>query len=250
VLLSHLRKNLSKHSWLAVIVDVSVVIVSILMAFQIERWAEQNRNQRLELEYLVRLNQDLKMEIGQMDTALVYVGDRMQAVRLLEKLVKESTKDSIPPDSLPWAIETATWRSFPQIASFVYRELQSTGNLALIQSESLRRNLASHYTILQNDALIGMDLDTQHMFDRVTAGLLTSDELIEVENAGSANHLAEITPARALKIAEAFRQNKDAVAMLPNLVHHHVFIAKVINQAKERTRTLIAQIDEIIIQLE
>ena len=71
-----------------------------------------------------------------------YVNDRMQAVRLLEKLVKDSSNEGISYGSLPWAIETATWRSFPQIASFVYRELQSTGNLALIQAESLRRNLA------------------------------------------------------------------------------------------------------------
>ena len=185
-----------------------------------------------------------------MDTALEYVNDRMQAVRLLEKLVQDSTNDGFPPGALPWAIETATWRSFPQIASFVYRELQSTGNLALIQAESLRRNLAGHYTTLQNDALIGMDLEVQHMFDRVTAGLLTSDELIEVENAGSANQPVEITTERTLKIAEAFSQNKDAVALLPGLVHHHAFIEKVINQAKERTRNLIAQIDELVIQLE
>lgn len=250
MLLGHLRKNLNERDWLAVIVDVCVVIVSILLAFQIDRWAEQNRNQQLEMEYLIRLKQDLQMEIGQMDTALEYVSDRMQAVRLLEKLVEDSTSDSISPGSLPWAIETATWRSFPQIASFVYRELQSTGNLALIQSESLRRNLAGHYTSLQNDALIGLDRDLQHLFDRATAGSLTSDELIEVENAGSAILPVDITPARALKIAEAFRQNEDAVAILPSLVHHHSFIKKVINQAKERTRNLIVQIDELIIQLE
>jgi len=250
LLLGHLRKNLTERDWMAVVVDVTVVIVSILLAFQIDRWAEQNRNQQLEMEYLIRLKQDLKMEIGQMDTALEYVSDRTQAVRLLEKLVEDSTIDGISPGSLPWAIETATWRSFPPIASFVYTELQSTGNLALIQAESLRRDLAGHYTLLQNDALIGLDLDTQHLFDRLTAGLLTSDELIEVEYAGSANHPVEITPARALEIAEAFIQTKDAVAILPSLAHHHVFIKKVINQAKERTRNLIAQIDELIIQLE
>jgi len=250
VFLSHLRKNLTEHNWLEVVVNVSVVIVSILLAFQIDRWAEQNRNQNLGVEYLIRLKQDLQMETGQMDSALEYVGDRMQAVRLLEKLVEDPTNEGISRKSLPWAIETATWRSFPQIASFVYRELQSTGNLALIQAESLRRNLAGHYTSLQNDAQIGLDLDTKHLFDRKVAGLLTSDELIEVENAGSANHPIVMNPARALEIAEAFSQNKDAVAILPSLAHHHVFIEKVINQAKERTRKLIAQIDELIIQLE
>jgi len=250
LLLGHLRKNLTERDWMAVVVDVTVVIVSILLAFQIDRWAEQNRNRQLEMEYLVRLKQDLRMEIGQMDTALGYVSDRLQAVRLLEVLVEDPTNDVNSSGFLPWAIETATWRSFPQIASFVYRELQSTGNLALIQTESLRRDLAGHYNLLQNDALTGLDLNMQHLFNGLTAGLLTSDELIEVENTGSAKHPAEISTARAMEIAEAFIQTKGAIAILPNLVHHHAFIKKVIIQAKDRTRILIEQIDELIIQLE
>ncbi|NOR20861.1 MAG: hypothetical protein GQ538_12325, partial [Xanthomonadales bacterium] len=202
---------MADQNWLAVTVDVAVVLVSILLAFQIDRWAEYRRDQHLELEYLLRLKEDLHMETGQMDTALGYVNDRIQAVRLLENLVKDLSNHNVSHASLPWAIETATWRSFPQIASFVYSELQSTGNLALIQSESLRRNLAGHYTILQNDAQIGLDLDIQHLFDRKTAGILTSDELIEVENTGSAHQTANISPARALEVAEAFSQNEDAV---------------------------------------
>jgi len=250
MLLGRLRGHLADQNWLAVTVDIAVVLVSILLAFQIDRWAENRRDQHLEVEYLLRLKEDLQMEIGQMDTALGYVGDRIKAVRLLEKLVKDSSNEGISYGSLPWAIETATWRSFPQIASFVYRELQSTGNLALIQAESLRRNLAGHYTLLQNDAQIGLDQDIQHLFNRKMAGLLTSDELIEVENAGSPNNSANISPARALEIAEAFSQNQGAVAILPSLVHHHAFIEKVIVQARERTQQLILQIDELITQLE
>lgn len=250
MLLGRLRGHLADQNWLAVTVDMTVVLVSILLAFQIDRWAEDRRDQHLEVDYLLRLKEDLQMEIGQMDTALGYVGDRIQAVRLLEKLVKDSSNEGISYASLPWAIETATWRSFPQIASFVYRELQSTGNLALIQAESLRRNLAGHYTLLQNDAQIGLDQDIQHLFNRKTAGLLTSDELIEVENAGSANYTANIIPARALEIAEAFSQNQEAVAILPSLLHHHTFIEKVIIQAKQRTQKLILQIDELVTQLE
>ena len=250
MLLGRLRGHLADQNWLAVTVDITVVLVSILLAFQIERWAEDRRDQHLELEYLLRLKIDLQMEIGQMDTALGYVNDRAQAVKLLEMLVRDPSNPDISYASLPWAIETATWRSFPQIASFVYRELQSTGNLALIEAESLRRNLAGHYTLLQNDAQIGQDLDLQHLFDRKTAGLLTSDELIEVENAGSPNQTANISSARALEIAEAFSQNQGAVAILPSLVHHHAFTEKVILQAKGRTQQLIFQIDELVTQLD
>ncbi len=138
MLLGRLRKNLTEINWFAVIVDVSIVIVGILLAFQIDRWADQKRNQYLELEYLVRLKHDLQMEMELMDSALEIADDRIRAVKLLEKLTETSAVEEIPTGSLPWAVETATWRSFPNITSFVYRELQNTGNLALIQAESLR----------------------------------------------------------------------------------------------------------------
>lgn len=34
-----MRKHLAQQDWFAVTVDIVVVIVSILLAFQIERWA-------------------------------------------------------------------------------------------------------------------------------------------------------------------------------------------------------------------
>ena len=40
MLVGRLLKNLAGHNWFPVIVDVFVVIVSILVAFQIDRWAD------------------------------------------------------------------------------------------------------------------------------------------------------------------------------------------------------------------
>ena len=66
MLLGRLRGHLADQNWLAVTVDMTVVLVSILLAFQIDRWAEYRRDQHLELEYLLRLKVDLQMEIGQL----------------------------------------------------------------------------------------------------------------------------------------------------------------------------------------
>jgi hypothetical protein len=51
MIIGRMRKHLTQQDWFAVTVDVVVVIVSILLAFQIERWADELRNQSLEQDY-------------------------------------------------------------------------------------------------------------------------------------------------------------------------------------------------------
>jgi hypothetical protein len=204
----------------------------------------------LEDKYLVRLKQDLQMETERIDRALIYIDNRMQAVQLLERVAHDPDVNENTQKLLPWAIETAGWRSFPRIAAFVYNELQSSGNLALIQSESLRRNLAAHYASIQHDSDVAFDLTAQHQFEQQTLGLLTSSELVKVENSGGDNRALDIDKARGQEIVQRFRQNISAIALLPSLMQHHAFNKRVINAARERTTNLITQIDELLPQQE
>jgi hypothetical protein len=246
MLIGRISHKLRDHNWLAVCVDVAVVIVSILVAFQIDRWAETRRNEHLETEYLLRLQEDLQMELRRMDLALQYANDRIRAVRLLDHALTEGSETGDPALSLPWAIETAAWRSFPQITAFVYRELQNTGNLTLVRSEPLRRALADHYQELQHDAQIGLDLSAQHEFERQTAGILTIEELVAVENASWGDPPSSTSPGRSFEILASLQQRRGAIDLLPSLVQHHTFNTKVIEAARERAQRLIEQIDSMI----
>lgn len=245
MLIGRLRDHLASHNWFAVLIDVFVVVISILVAFQIDRWAELNRNQELELEYLLRLKKDLRMEMERMESALEYANDRIEAVRFLERALNDSPGSIETTNSLPWAIETATWRSFPQITAFVYTELQSTGNLSLIRSDVLRESLADHYQVLQHEARVGLDLEAQRQFTNQTAGILTIDELVAVENGSWGGGPASVSPARAREIVAALRERGSATAWLPNLVQHHTFNTKVIARALQRAQALIDQIDAV-----
>jgi hypothetical protein len=89
-------------------------------------------------------------------------------VVVLEEVAANASISKDQAIALPLALETASWRSFPQIDAFVYSELQSSGNLALIRSVSLRRSLANHYTSIRSYSRVGLDLDIQHQFDRLT----------------------------------------------------------------------------------
>jgi hypothetical protein len=137
-MLVKLRKNLAEANFDSLGLEIIVVIVGILIAFQINRWAQEVREREQEYQYLVRLKEDLQFEIGLMADSIKYVEDRIAAVRLLEEAVANPQVATEMPNALAQAVERVTWRSFPNINAYVYTELQSTGNLSLIRSNALR----------------------------------------------------------------------------------------------------------------
>jgi len=246
MLVRRISERLRQHGWFAVAVDLLVVVAGILLALQLDAWAERRAERRLERVYLQRLAEDLHIERSRMEAAERYANARIEAARFLGRLVADPELAAAEPARVPWALETATWRSFPQINAFVYRELQSTGRLVLIRSESLRRNLAEHYTALQHDARVGEDLTAQQRFDGAVAGLLGIEELEAVERVGGDYRQLSMAPARALAIARSFAQRPSAVAELPGLVQHHTFNLRVIAQMRQRADMIIQQIDSLM----
>lgn len=237
-----ISQRLREHAWFGVFVDIVVVVVGILLALQLDGWAEDRDERRLESLYLERLVEDLRIERSRMEDAAEHAGDRIEAARFLDRVASDPTIVATQPARVVWALETVTWRSFPQINAFVYGELQSTGRLALIRSESVRRRLAEHYTALQHDARVGEDLTAQQRFDAAVAGLLTIDELEAVEMAAGDYALLEVDPQRATELARAFARRPVAIAELPGLVQHHTFNLRVIAEMRRRADEIIAAI--------
>jgi hypothetical protein len=145
MIVRRISRRLGEHSWFGVLIDLLVVVVGILVALQFDGWAQRREERRIEGLYLERLVEDLQIERDRIEAAERHAAERIEAARLLAKLAAEPELAASDPPCVPWAIETVSWRSFPQINEFVYRELQSTGRLALIESEHLRRKLAEHF---------------------------------------------------------------------------------------------------------
>ncbi len=241
-----LRRNLAESSYGALGLEMLVVILGILIAFQIDRWAEDRRDREQEHNYLVRLNEDLQFEIDSMDEAIQYTESRIAAVLLLEEAIANPAIITERLGAIPVAMETATWRSFPQISAFVYTELQSTGNLALVRSDSLRRELANHYSSIRHYSRVGLDLDIHHQFDRLTAGILSTAELLSIEEGSWNNTATNISDERAHQIIQELVRRPDAIDLLPNVAQHHVFNQKVMELARSRTLKIIEQIEFLI----
>lgn len=241
-----IRRNFAESTNRAVILEIVVVILGILIAFQIDRWGEDRRDRKQEYDYLVRLKEDLQLEIDSIDKAIQYAESRISAVMLLEGAIENSLDITDQPGAIPVAIETATWRSFPQISAFVYTELQNTGNIALIRSVSLRRDLANHYSSIRHYSHVGLDLDLHHQFDRLTAGILSTEELRRIEEGSWTNSTADVPVERAHEMIRELASRQDAVDLLPNVAQHHVFNQKVMELARNQTENIIDQIDSLI----
>ena len=143
-MLVNFRKNLAEANFGTLGLELIVVIAGILLAFQIDRWAQEGREREQEYQYLVRLKEDLQFEIGLMADGIDYAEQRIAAVRLLEEAAANPKIATERPNAFAQAVERVTWRSFPNINAYVYTELQSTGNLSLIQSDALRRDVADY----------------------------------------------------------------------------------------------------------
>ena len=241
-----MRKNFHEANYTTLALEIFVVMAGILIAFQIDRWAEASRDREREQQYLVRLKADFIHEIGQMDVALAYAEARLASVTLLVRVVVDPDAAAEQPDAVLNAIETATWLTFPETSAFVYGELQNSGQLGLIRSQSLRRALAAHYVSMDHEARIGFDDDIEELFVRRTAGVLTLAELLRIEMTDGDVESENTSAARAVEVAIELAARADAVALLPSLAQHHTFNGKVIAAGRERAILIIEEIDVLL----
>jgi hypothetical protein len=245
-MLVRLRKNLTEANYGSLGLEIIVVIAGILIAVQIDRWAQEGRERQQEYQYLERLKKDLQFEIDLMVDSIRFAERRFAAVLLLEEAVANPKIATEKPHELARAVERVTWRSFPHISAYVYTELQSTGNLSLIRSATVRADLAEYYSSVQFESVIGLDLEIQHLFTRLTAGILSTAELVDIEESEWGQRQIGVLPDRAQEIARELAARQNAVDLLPSIAQHHVFNKKVIETNRDRAQQLVVLLDTLI----
>lgn len=220
-----------------------MVVLGILIALQVDQWAQQRQEQKLQQIALARLKEDLQGEFAGAAAAEAWARDRLAAVELLDRLAANPEAAAADPASVPWAMETASWRSFPKAAPFIYNELKSSGQMRLVGSLELRRQLADHYAILARDAWVGEDRSAEESFDQAMAGLLNRAELTALEQAAGERRSVAIDARRATALARDFADRREALDQLPSVAQHHLFNLRVIGDMKVRIRRLEAAVD-------
>jgi hypothetical protein len=168
--------------WRRVFVEGAVIVVSILLAFTIDAWWAQRQNHALEIHYLGRLSADFAEGATQLNAQLERLGNATPAARELADAL-DGPVQGIADDTLVDLFAIAARTGFIEANldhSATYRELQTTGRLALIQDRDLLEGLAGYYR--------GVELLIQSLLElnqgaSVRFMQLTGRRPIEIQNA-------------------------------------------------------------------
>ena len=244
---ARLAGALKRQDWVAVSIELLVVVIGVLVALEVNQWNERRQTRALEHTYLLRLKEDLQMEREETDRFTRIVHDRLAAVSLLDTLATNPLMPLKDPRAVVCALATVGWGSFPPVHNISYDELQSTGRTSLIRSIALRRALAQHYATLADFARPGLNTADQDRFESNTVGLLSTPEMIAIERAdGDCSRMAPVSSTRTSAIATAWAKRQAAIDDLPGLAEHHEFNLRVMEGMKARIDALITRLDNQI----
>lgn len=242
MLLKRFSQRLKAQDWMAVAIELVVVVAGILLALQVDQWASERAERQRENTYLWRLAGDLEAEQQGVRDAQQFAHNRLEAVALLEDMV-DGKIGNVDPQRVPWAVETASWRSFPKTTAYVVSELRTSGQLGIIRSVELRKRLADHYAQIEHFGRVADDLSAQMRYDAAVAGLLNTSEMAALERTGGDDEGLEINASRAQEIVERFALLDLAHRELPGMAQHHLFNLRVMDEMDQRIDRMLALID-------
>jgi hypothetical protein len=135
--------------------EILLVVIGILIALQVNSWNENRKNQIESVIILKNLKSELKEDFSFLNYTLGRLESRKAAADYLYSLITNETK-SVSLDSIEIVealMRTGYIHKF--VPSFaVYNEIQSSGKLNLIQSDSIKKYLASYKSKVEENIRI------------------------------------------------------------------------------------------------
>ena len=145
--------NTNNIQWGRTAAEGVAIVVSILLAFWIDTWWEDQKEARFEVVYLHELQEDFELN----KSTLEIMTARLEGIIRSTLVLQEQSALESP--SLPVAELNENFRSITRMAAFIpvnraYANLTGSGDLRLIQSRPLKNALAEYYAAAKITVLV------------------------------------------------------------------------------------------------
>jgi hypothetical protein len=138
MLFRRISAHLKRQDWFAVGLDLTIVVVGIYIGLQVDAWNSTRHDRVMEREYLERLLIDMEESLEAQRDAKSLFDSSIDATDYIARIQREGTFDDVDEDRLMIGLNSIGWVIPPVTNMGTIRELQSTGNIALIQDVSVR----------------------------------------------------------------------------------------------------------------
>ena len=93
-LLERVARSVREYEWFAVVVEIFVIILSLMLAFQLDRWREDRADRKQEHVYIDRLIDDIQSDVPDIEYAIEMQSMRLGLVDLLIARSKSNIRSS------------------------------------------------------------------------------------------------------------------------------------------------------------
>lgn len=145
MIIQRMARSLRSHDWSVAFIEIIVVIVGLMLAFQLDRWWEQRGERAQEAEYVARLIADIEIDLPNIEHAINLAILRKAMADLLMDVVDEPDMALERPVEFLAAMHQAAFTYAPSLASHTFEDMQSTGNLRLLREPAIKNALYDYY---------------------------------------------------------------------------------------------------------
>ena len=223
-MLQSLTTNIRNLKWGNALLELMVVAIGILMAFQVDRWWEARDDIATEQEYIGRLIEDLEKDIEDLNFAVNQAALRHSFATLLMNVAEQPELALEKPVDFIIAVNQAAFTYTPSLTSNTFEELKSTGNLGLLLDLELRNLMFDYYRFdaTQRQYLVLNFMQEFRHFE-LGAGVLSNRQLRDAHLRWRIVRQEELVQFRKDSVAEAevlsaarrLQANTEFVAWLP-----------------------------------
>lgn len=120
-----------------------LIVLGVLVALMVDAWLESRRDSELRQEYLTRLADDISVDVSNLDQRILFF--RQVAIYGMDTIAWIKSDDPPSHDVLSAAFFAAEVWPYEPIQS-TYFDLQSTGNIRLLDDIDMRMSLAAYHS--------------------------------------------------------------------------------------------------------
>ncbi len=144
MILRRLREHLRQENWLAIILDLVVVVVGIFLAFQADRWYESQRTKADLSAHLESLAEDFAENEKLLVGAISITDEEIKAAIVLREETRKDEPTLSVPELNQLFSEVSRLPTFEAVG-LAYQNLVNSGELAALPSSDLKKELAEFY---------------------------------------------------------------------------------------------------------
>ena len=141
MILHRIGENIRKQNWFTLLIELAVVVVGIFLGLKADSWSSAQRDRIIEKQYLERLLSDMEESVVLQQEIIDVNGEAAAAMDTLAEAMREGNFNDADGEQIEYALNSLGWVAPPVTNLVTVRELQSTGNISLLQNIPIRKAL-------------------------------------------------------------------------------------------------------------